>query len=496
MDKQQNNSGTDASIFLVAIVAVIGLVGYKFIKEISMDTIIIYAINITLCAIGVALFILLVIFSFRDFLKHKSSIFSNVHVRIFTIIIGIICVIIPSYNINYLHINAFSSLRSIMLILLSIIIVLITYYTILDYYEQKRLYLTYVEQYLHKSYHESYEVADAISDLRSFMENNPVVEKLYHDKIIEVSSYMELLKKDVLIEYQKREKRVVAYVKIETEREHMKRESIEKLLQYFKERKASEAIPEWALNINRETITEAVKAYEDYEDEEYANKLLWERVVRFMLEYKGLPNNYQELKTPEQQIYMKAYLLMKEHKLEKESEERPQVLSEDRDLVKKYFYQADELTAEQRHRFIHNYGYRIKPFIFAQNGKRGNNVIIKNDPRKESDYHFCTKYLLANVHKKNSYVEYPIEQQRTDIMINVNGNLFAFEIETGDNKPLQIERKLDWLDRHFDYWYIVCSRNNKKRYKKYVDKRNNDVLTITEAYKKILEINHLKGVGT
>jgi len=144
MDKQQNNIGTDASIFLVAVIAVIGLVGYKFIKEISMDTIIIYAINITLCAIGVILLCLLAIFSFRDFAKHKSSIFSNVHVRIFTIIIGIVCVIIPSYNINYLHINAFPSLRNIMLMLIPIIIVLIMYYTILDYYEQKRLYLTYV----------------------------------------------------------------------------------------------------------------------------------------------------------------------------------------------------------------------------------------------------------------------------------------------------------------------------------------------------------------
>ena len=138
----------------------------------------------------------------------------------------------------------------------------------------------------------------------------------------------------------------------------------------------------------------------------------------------------------------------------------------------------------------------IKPFIHIETGKRGNNLIIKSDPTKESDYHFCIKHLLANVHKKNAYIEYPIEQLRTDIMININGNLYAFEIETGNNKALQIERKIIWLNKHFKQWYIICSRDNKKKYKKYVDKKKSHILTATQAYNKILEINHISSGGT
>ena len=81
-------------------------------------------------------------------------------------------------------------------------------------------------------------------------------------------------------------------------------------------------------------------------------------------------------------------------------------------------------------------------------------------------------------------------------MINVNGQLYAFEIETGNNKALQIERKVICLNKHFNQWYIVCSRDNKKRYKKYVNKKKGQIFTVTEAYNKILEINHLTGQGT
>lgn len=486
--------------FLLVIFIALGIVGYKFVQEKGINTIITQGINVLSFGIGACLMILLIVFSIRDFVEQKKSIFSNNYIKILTIIISGIFMIIPLLTIDYMNIDKLFTITNICILILSMIIILISHHIINDYLAKKGLFKEISETYERQKYTCAYDVKLAITEIETIQQQDTRLEKLYHKKFVKIISDLEFLRNNFMQEEHKEAVRLVAEYNMQIRNKSIERDIINKLVAYFKERKTTETIPEWATSIHTETIKRAISEYEKYLAEEYhkirmleQEKDRWENIVEFMLEHKGLPNNYTTLSEVERESYIKAYRLMKEHKLEKTSEENPQVLEEDEELVQKYFYQANELTAEQRHRFIHNYGYRLKPFIFIETGQRGNNLIIKNDTRKESDYHFCIKHLLANVHKKKSYIEYDIEQLRTDIMINVNGQLYAFEIETGNNKALQIERKVIWLNKHFNEWYIVCSRDNKKRYKKYVSKKKGQILTVTQAYNKILEINHLPG---
>jgi len=499
MAKDEKTESNPLELLLVIFVA-LGIVGYKFVQEKGINTIITQGINIVSIGIGACLIILLIVFSIRDFAEQKKSIFSNNYIKILTIIISGIFMIIPFLNIDYIHIDKLFTVNNICILILPIIVIQISYYIVNDYLAKKKIFEEISETYGYKKYNATHEVKSAIAEIETIQQQDTHLEKLYHKKFIQIISDLEIMKNNFIQEERKEAERLVAEYKIQTRNKSIERDIINRLIRYFKERKTTKTIPEWAINLHEETIKRAITEYEKYLTEEYhkmikleQEKDRWEDIVEFLLKYKGLPNDYATLSELEQELYMKAYNLMKEHKLEKTSEENPQVLEEDEELVEKYFYTASELTAEQRHRFIHNYGYRLKPFIFVEDGKRGNNLIIKNDTRKESDYHFCLKHLLANVHKKNAYIEYDIEQLRTDIMINVNGQLYAFEIETGNNKALQIERKVIWLNKHFNEWYIICSRDNKKRYKKYVNKKKGQILTVTQAYNKILEINHLLG---
>jgi hypothetical protein len=87
-----------------------------------------------------------------------------------------------------------------------------------------------------------------------------------------------------------------------------------------------------------------------------------------------------------------------------------------------------------------------------------------------------------------SEIEYQIKDQRTDVMSNVKDLKIGVEIETGSNKDIQIQRKVDWLNEHFDIWIIICPRKEKPRYKKFVDNKKSVCKTLKEGVEFIQSI--------
>ena len=169
------------------------------------------------------------------------------------------------------------------------------------------------------------------------------------------------------------------------------------------------------------------------------------------------------------------------------TEEFIEIEEQDRYLVENNFFLASELSKEQKERFIQKYGYKHKPFTHL-NGKLGNNLIIKNPSKTESDYHFCTKHLLARTDTIASVIEFSIKDQRADIAFIYKKGKIAVEIETGKNNKEQIDKKIDWLNKNFNYWIITAPKKQHKKYSQYIDNKKSFVLGTKKTEQKIMEL--------
>ncbi|MDD3175262.1 MAG: hypothetical protein PHU51_02185 [Candidatus Nanoarchaeia archaeon] len=262
-------------------------------------------------------------------------------------------------------------------------------------------------------------------------------------------------------------------------------QQINKIFEYFKEQKNNESIPEWALEFDSRVIDRASEKYRTFEYNSKLDKKHWNQICKFVLETEGYPTHFNAFDKEEQELYLKAIQLKKEGKLKLQEED---VYGEvDKELLEKKFYFYNELSIKDRDLLTTKCGYRHKSFIFLD-GRSGNKVLIKNDNPSESDNHFCKKYLIASIDNSMSQVEYGINGQRTDVMFSVAGLKFAVEIETGTNKDIQIQRKVDWLNKHFDYWIIICPRKEKTKYKKFVDGKKSYCHTLKEGVEFIQSI--------
>ena len=191
----------------------------------------------------------------------------------------------------------------------------------------------------------------------------------------------------------------------------------------------------------------------------------------------------------EREKYDQAMKKLKKGKLQPTPENKPETEKlepKNNDLFKENFYHASSLTEEQKEILLRN-GYRRKPFI-TLNGASGNNLIIKHDQTNESDYHFCMKNLFREIDFPNSEIEHGNGEFRADVAFIYPEGQIAVEIETGANKEAQVQRKVKWLNNNFNYWIFVCSRNNKKIYKEYVDNEKSFCLTLLEARQKVDEL--------
>lgn len=368
----------------------------------------------------------------------------------------------------------------------SIFVIIVSYKLILKFIELRKDEENHIKctikRIVEREYETSEEAKEGLQELKNFVKRTNsqrfpqyVEEKTkgLEQKIIELNNeeYLE----------QRRQERL-------EEIEYEKEQQTKQLVDYFKKVKSNRAIPKHALKYYQEAITNATRQYDEIVQEQEELEELWQEVTEFVQEHKAYPTNYSQLPLKEKQLYDKALKLQSQGKLQlvTKTEEEP-INEEDKELLSNKYYCADELEPEERELLIKKYGYKFKPFIY-RDGTTGNNLIIKNNNPSESDYHFCMKHLIAEIDEANSHIEYQKGNLRADIAFIYPDGKLAVEIETGTNKDIQIKQKVDWLNKNFDQWIIICSRQLKAKYKQHTNNKTSYCLTLKQAEQQINEI--------
>ncbi|MDD3175131.1 MAG: hypothetical protein PHU51_01490 [Candidatus Nanoarchaeia archaeon] len=329
------------------------------------------------------------------------------------------------------------------------------------------------------------ECAKKLQKLEEYKETFPIeVNKTKSNVDIRIKEIKEKIKQDKKREIYWAEQRRKEILE-EKQLEKIYEEQVSRLLNHFIEKGSNESIPEWALEFDKDVIEDARKEYRIFKQEEKNKKTQWNEISKFVLSTDGFPHDFQDKDEDEQELYYKAMELKKQGKLKIQEED---VYGEiNKELLEKKFYFYNELSIKDRDLLTTKCGYRHKSFMFLD-GRSGNKVLIKNDNPSESDNHFCKKHLIASIDNSMSKIEYEINNQRADVMFSVIGLKIAVEIETGTNKDIQIQRKVDWLNKHFDYWIIICPRKEKTKYKKFVDGKKSYCHTLKEGVEFIQSI--------
>ncbi|MFH1174805.1 MAG: hypothetical protein V1725_06740, partial [archaeon] len=332
------------------------------------------------------------------------------------------------------------------------------------------------------------ELKEAQHGLDNYLRWQPFLVRHYPLLINKSKRHFLVQKHKLQLQIEKAEQR-----RIRAERaEQKEREKIEKLYEYFKKRNSCKSIPAWASSYSQSMVKNAISWFKDDEDErcerqqkERHRQEDKQKARRFVRAHNGLPVDFANCDDEERADYLEALQLNKEHKLTIDEPINEEI---DFDDDERRFYHANKLKALKREELLRKHGYRHKAFI-KLDGKRGNNLIIKNDTRKESDYHFCLKHLFAELDPEQAEIEYGADDKRADVVFHLPQNkLLAVEIETGTNKELATQKKVEWLNAAFDNWMIVCSRHNKQHYKKYVNNKKSYCLTVKHAAEKINQL--------
>ena len=168
----------------------------------------------------------------------------------------------------------------------------------------------------------------------------------------------------------------------------------------------------------------------------------------------------------------------------KEGKIKPKNLDFSGGKVEKEFYRAEGLMEDIKVRLIPQ-GFKFVNGVDLD-GKVCAGFYIKKTADKETDRHFCLKHLFAEINQQTK-IEYCIENKRADVTYIHKELKIAIEIETGTNKEKQLMEKIEWLNKHFIYWIIVCTRDFIPKYSKYVDNKKSFCLTPKKAKEKFRE---------
>ncbi len=151
----------------------------------------------------------------------------------------------------------------------------------------------------------------------------------------------------------------------------------------------------------------------------------------------------------------------------------------------KDFYRTNEMTNQEKLRASAQGFESVKGNEL--DGKIAKGFYIRKNPR-EGKKHFCMKHLFAEVHD-NMKVEYQKEGKRADVALFLDDFKLAIEIETGKNELENFTEKILWLNRHFDQWIIVCTKDKLKEYNKLVDHQKSFAMRPKQAKEFILSLD-------
>ena len=324
-----------------------------------------------------------------------------------------------------------------------------------------------------------------ITKIRTLERNNQKIAQKHEQ---EIENSINQLRNE-LKTIEKKEKAEAKQIKQEQQRKEQEQEKINNVTKHYLYKNSTKSIPDWALNYDEEIIQEAKKLYKKVIDEEKEREEKKQNAIKFVQVHEEYPSNFLKLGSEEKQFYHQAMQQLEKGELQPLQEEpEPETLIQQENeekynkLLKDSVHEETRLNPNEKEFLLQN-GYRHKPFIHLH-GTTGNNLLIKKNNDHESDYHFCIKHLFRELEWDHAKIEFGKGDLRADIAFVYPHARIAIEIETGTNKPEQIEKKVKWLNEFFAYWIFVCSRKNIKHYRKYVDNNKSFCLTLKEAKEK------------
>ncbi|MFQ5620932.1 MAG: hypothetical protein ACE5FT_03745 [Candidatus Nanoarchaeia archaeon] len=154
--------------------------------------------------------------------------------------------------------------------------------------------------------------------------------------------------------------------------------------------------------------------------------------------------------------------------------------------VSKRFYHAKGISPGERSILLENRFLHVRGVDLEGRPAPGGFYIRKHPNQKESPTHFVMKHLITELHP-NLRSEVPVDGRYADVT-SIRKPKIAVEVETGANKDEDLKSKVEWLNKNFEQWIIVCRRRHLKRYNQLVDSQKSFCLTPKKAKEKILEL--------
>jgi len=486
---------------LVLIVGVIGYAAYQTVTNEPVQQLVNNIIPSILFLIGACgLFFTLYCLDKKS--KEQKTVLADTKFIITTLIISLLLISTPFLNINFYRFKNVNFVK-ILTYALTLIIISIIIWKIIQHKKARKAfkenYGKMLDRIKSKKYEDIKELESALKEIKNL--KGYKIAKEFQEKIkdaeekIESDSAQLKYKIEMKNELEQQEKRRIR------QQEAKEQETIQKLIQYFENKKSIETIPYWAKNTNPKLIEKAKDQYIDEEraktreeEKQKEQEQRWQKAARFILQNKELPSTFHELNNQEQELYLKALQLLDQGKLEEEITEEipeepqdPYLRDEEKEFLNQNFHEAKYLNAEQKEKLL-RYGYKYYSTTDLTTGKLGNKVLIRNKQKNESNHHFSQKHLLKTLDPHNAELEHHYDNQWADLVFTYSECKIAVEIETGTNKETQINKKVEWLNKNFEYWIIVCPRKHLTYYKKFIDKKQSFCLTITEVAEKLDEL--------
>ena len=486
---------------LVLIVGVIGYAAYNALISEPVQQSVNNIISSVLFLIGACgLFFTLYCLDKKS--KEQKTVLANTKFIIIMLIISLSLISTPFLNINFYQFKDVNP-TTILICVLTPVIVSITIWKIIQHKKARKAHKEWYEKIIDvindKKYEDIKELESALKEIKNLKKYK--IAKEYQEKLNNTEERIEFNATQLKCKIEIKDRLAQQEKHKRQQEEAYEQETIQKLAQYFENKKSIETIPYWAKNTNPKLIEKAKDQYIDQarakireEEKQKEQEQKWQKAVKFTLQNKELPSTFHELNNQEQELYLKALNLLQQGKLEEEiTEEMPEepqdpyLRDEEREFINKNFYEAQFLNAEQKEKLL-RYGYKYYSATNLTSGKLGNKVLIRNKQKNESNHHFSQKHLLKTLDPHQAELEHHYDNQWADLVFTYSECKIAVEIETGTNKETQINKKVDWLNKNFEYWIIVCPRKYLPYYKKFVDKKKSFCLTITEVAEKLDEL--------
>ncbi|MEK6948299.1 MAG: hypothetical protein AABX19_03575 [Nanoarchaeota archaeon] len=320
---------------------------------------------------------------------------------------------------------------------------------------------------------------EKLEELRVFLDK--IEGKNYHEFEEKIDHFFERYNQKYKVLLNKQKIEIEKQKNLEEKREQERKifeKKVNELLEFKKKHNSSEAVPinhKYDSEVLREAHSIAVDYFRTKEKDEECRKEAIEYYKIYTIETKPIMSYYRG-----EMIYEQVRNKIKEGKINIKK------IDGSLEKLEKNFYRAKDLDDNTRRQAI-GLGYKYVRGNELDGKVSPGGFYINKTMERESDYHFYMKNLFAEINNKLK-IEYCIENKRVDVSYIDTKFKIGIEIETGTNKTEQLIQKVQWLNKHFDKWIIVCTRKNLPKYNKYVDNKKSYCLTPKLAKEKLKEL--------